>query len=251
MGVSGKVYASDALIAGGHSEVRLRGDGSALWVAMDRDDAGFEDLQNRRVRIGMEASHTRSAMGYGSLRTGLEAGVRSDSGDGPSGKGLEVGGSVEWRDAMPGLTLSSRGRVLTLGIYDEWGVSGALRLTPGPDGHGLSFSLSPGYGQENSGIEQLWQAGTLGGVTPGVTSSAAPSARMRMDSEIGYGVPSSVGMVRPYLAASLQQGGGQTQRMGARWELSPGMKLNLEAARRERATANDEHRIQLQWEWRW
>ncbi len=251
VGMSGQVYVSDALIAGGHSEVRLRGDGSALWVAMDRDDAGFEDLQNRRVRIGLEASHTRSAMGYGNLRTGLEAGVRSDSGDGPSGKGLEVGGSVEWRDAMPGLTLSSRGRVLTLGIYDEWGVSGALRLTPGNDGHGLSFSLSPSYGQENSGIEQLWQTGALGGVTPGVTSSAAPSARMRMDSEVGYGLPSSFGMVRPYLAASLQQGGGQTQRMGARWELSPGMKLNLEAARRERATTNNEHRLQLQWEWSW
>ena len=249
--MSGQVYASDALIAGGRSEVRLRGDGSALWVAMDRDDAGFEDLQNRRVRIGMEASHTRSAMGYGNLRTGLEADVRSDSGDGPSGKGLEVGGSVEWRDAMPGLTLSSRGRVLTLGIYDEWGVSGALRLTPGHDGHGLSFSLSPSYGQENSGIEQLWQAGTLNSITPGGTSSSAPSARMRMDSEIGYGVPSSFGMVHPYLAASLQQGGGQTQRMGARWELSPGMNLNLEAARRERATTNDEHRLQLQWEWSW
>ena len=251
VGVSGQVYASDALIAGGRSEVRLRGDGSALWVAMDRDDAGFEDLQNRRVRIGMEASHTRSAMGYGNLRTGLEAGVRSDSGDGPSGKGLEVGGSVEWSDAMPGLTLSSRGRVLTLGIYDEWGVSGALRLTPGPDGHGLSFSLSPSYGQENSGIERLWQAGTLNSITPGGTSSSAPSARMRMDSEIGYGVPSSFGMVHPYLAASLLQGGGQTQRMGTRWELSPGMKLNLEAARRERATANNEHRLQLQWEWSW
>ena len=249
--MSGQVYVSDALIAGGRSEVRLRGDGSALWVAMDRDDAGFEDLQNRRVRIGMEASHTRSAMGYGNLRTGLEAGVRSDSGDGPSGKGLEGGGSVEWSDAMPRLTLSSRGRVLTLGIYDEWGVSGALRLTPGNDGHGLSFSLSPSYGQENSGMEQLWQAGTLNSITPGGTSSSAPSARMRMDSEIGYGVPSSFGMVRPYLAASLQQGGGQTQRMGTRWELSPGMKLNLEGTRRERATANDEHRIQLQWEWSW
>ena len=74
---------------------------------------------------------------------------------------------------------------------------------------------------------------------------------MRMDSEVGYGLPSSFGMVRPYLAASLLQGGGRTQRMCARWELSPGMKLNLEAARRERATTNNEHRLQLPWEWSW
>ncbi len=72
-----------------------------------------------------------------------------------------------------------------------------------------------------------------------------------MDSEVGYGLPSSFGMVRPYLAASLLQGGGCTQRMDARWELSPGIKLNLEAAHRERATINNEHRLQLQWEWSW
>ena len=148
------------------------------------------------------------------------------------------------------MTLSGRGRVLTLGTYDEWGVSGAPRLTPGSDGHGLSFNLSPRYWQENSGIDQLWQTGALGGATPCVTSSAARSARMRMDSEVGYGLPSSFGMVRPYLAASLQSGG-RTQRMGAHWELSPGMKLNLEGARRERATTNDKHSIQLQWEWSW
>ena len=252
LGASGRVYASDALLAGGRSELRLRSDGSAAWVAMDRNDEGFKDVRSRRVRVGLEASHTRRAMGYGNLRTGLEVGVRSDASDGQNGQGLEVGGSVEWRDAMPGLLVSSRGRVLTLGAYDEWGVSGALRLTPGDaDGHGLSFNLSPSYGQENSGIDQLWQTGALGGVTPGVTSSAARSARMRMDSEVGYALLSPVGMVRPYLAASLLQGGGRTQRMGARWELSPGMKLNLEGARRERATTNDEHRIQLQWKWSW
>ena len=250
LGANGRVYASDALLAGGTSELRLRADGTVARVAMSRDAPGFEDVDSRRGRLALEASHTRNAMRYGSLRTGLELGLRHDAGDGQSGEGLEVGGSVEWRDAMPGLTLSGRGRVLTLGTYDEWGISGALRLTPGSDGHGLSFSLSPGYGQENSGIDQLWQAGALGGVTPGVTSSSAQSARMRIDSEVGYGLPLSVGMVRPYLAASLQ-GSGRTQRMGARLDVSPGMKLNLEGARRERATTKDEHRIQLQWEWSW
>ena len=150
-----------------------------------------------------------------------------------------------------GDALSSRGRVLTLGTYDEWGISGALRLTPGHNGHGLSFSLSPSYGQENGGIDQLWQISALGGVTQGVTQSAAPSARMRMDSEVGDALLSPVGMVRPYLAASLLQGGGRTQRMGARLDVSPGTKLSLEGTRRERATTNDEHRIQLQWQWSW
>ena len=91
------------------------------------------------------------------------------------------------------------------------------------------------------------QVGALGGVT----SSAARSAQIRVDSEVGYGLLSPVGMVRPYLAASLLQGGGRTQRMGARLDVSSSMNLNLEGTRRERATTNDEHHIQLQWEWSW
>ena len=242
VGVSGRLVASDELIAGGRSELRLRGDGSASQVDFDRSDAGFTDVSSHRLRLIVEASHLRSGAS-GSVRSGLEVGIRHDGGDGQDGQGLELGGSLEWSNTR-GLTLSGRGRVLTLADYDEWGVSGILRLAPGQGGRGLSFSLSPGYGRDDSGTEQLWQRGAS-------AVSSAQTARLRMDGEVGYGLWMLGGTVQPYLGASLLQGGGSTQRMGARLELGRGVQLELEGSRHERTSADAEHRIELQWRWNW
>ena len=242
VGASGRLVVSDELIAGGRSELRLRGDGSASQVDFDRSDAGFTDISSHRLRLIVEASHLRSGAS-GSVRSGLELGVRHDGGDGLDGQGLELGGSIEWSNTR-GLTLSGRTRVLTLADYDEWGVSGILRLSPGQGGRGLSFSLSPGYGQDDSGTEQLWQRGAS-------AVSSAQTAQLRMDSEIGYGIWSLGGTVQPYVGASLRQGGPGTQRMGARLELGRGVQLELEGSRHERTSADAEHRIELQWRWSW
>ncbi len=238
VGASGRLVASDELIAGGRSELRLRGDGSASQVDFDRSDAGFTDVSSHRLRLIVEASHLRSDAS-GSVRSGLEVGIRHDGGDGQDDQGLELGGSIEWGNTR-GLTLSGRGRVLTLADYDEWGVSGILRLAPGQGGRGLSFSLSPGYGRDDSGTEQLWQRGAS------AVSSAEQTARLRMDGEVGYGMWLLGGTVRPYLGAALLQGGGGRQRMGMRLELGRGIRLELEGSR-----ADAEHRIELQWQWNW
>ena len=242
VGASGRLVVSDELIAGGRSELHLRGDGSASQVDFDRSDAGFTDVSSHRLRLIVEASHLRSGAS-GSVRSGLELGVRHDGGDGQDGQGLELGGSLEWSNTR-GLTLSGRTRVLTLADYDEWGVSGILRLAPGQGGRGLSFSLSPGYGQDDSSTEQLWQRGAS-------AVSSAQTARLRMDGEVGYGLWLLGGTVQPYVGASLLQGGGSTQRMGARLELGRGVQLGLEGSRHERTSADAEHRIELQWQWSW
>ena len=243
VGANGRLYASDTLIAGGHSELRLRGDASVSQVDFDRSSAGFKDVSSHRVRLILEASHTRS-IESGSLRSGLELGVRQDGGDGQDGQGLELGGSVEWSH-QHGLTLSGQGRLLTLADYDEWGLSGALRLAPGQGGRGLSFNLSPSYGRDSSGIEQLWQQGAS------AVSSTEQTAQLRIDSEVGYGLWLLGGTVRPYLGASLQEGGSRAQRLGISFELSHGVKLELKSSRHERANANADHRIELQWHWSW
>ena len=242
VGASGRLVVSDELIAGGRSELHLRGDGSASQVDFDRSDAGFTDVSSHRLRLIVEASHLRSGAS-GSVRSGLELGVRHDGGDGQDDQGLELGGSLEWSNTR-GLTLSGRTRVLTLADYDEWGVSGILRLAPGQGGRGLSFSLSPGYGRDDSGTEQLWQRGAS-------AVSSAQTARLRMDGEVGYGLWLLGGTVQPYAGASLLQGGGSTQRMGARLELGRGVQLGLEGSRAERTSADAEHRIELQWQWNW
>ena len=237
VGASGRLVVSDELIAGGRSELHLRGDGSASQVDFDRSDAGFTDVSSHRLRLIVEASHLRSGAS-GSVRSGLELGVRHDGGDGQDDQGLELGGSLEWSNTR-GLTLSGRTRVLTLADYDEWGVSGILRLAPGQGGRGLSFSLSPGYGRDDSGTEQLWQRGVS-------AVSSAQTARLRMDGEVGYGMWLLGGTVQPYLGASLLQGGDSRQRMGMRLEFGRGVQLELEGSR-----AAAEHRIELQWQWNW
>ena len=237
-GVSGRLVASDDWIAGGHSELRLRGDASTSRVDFDRTGDGFTDIDSYRLRLLLEASHLRS-VATGHVRSGLEAGIRHDGGDGQDGQGLELGGSIEWQHAG-GLTLSGRGRVLTLADYDEWGLSGSVRLTPGQGGRGLSFNLSPGYGRDDSGTEQLWQRGVS------ELSGTDQTAQLRMDGEVGYGMWLLGGTVQPYLGASLLQSGDSRQRMGARLEFGRGVQLELEGSR-----ADTEHRIELQWQWNW
>ena len=207
-------------------------------VDFDRSGDGFTDIDSHRVRLLLEASHLRS-VATGSVRSGLEAGIRHDGGDGQDGQGLELGGSIEWQHAG-GLTLSGRGRVLTLADYDEWGLSGSVRLAPGQGGRGLSFNLSPGYGRDDSGTEQLWQRGVS------ELSGTDQTAQLRMDGEVGYGIWLLGGTVQPYLGASLLQSGDSRQRMGARLELGRGVQLELEGSR-----AAAEHRIELQWQWNW
>ena len=109
----------------------------------------------------------------------------------------------------------------------------------------LSFNLSPSYGRDGSGIEQLWQQGAA------AVSSTEQTAQLRIDSEVGYGLWLLGGTVRPYLGASLQEGGSRAQRLGISFELSHGVKLELKSSRHERTNANADHRIELQWHWSW
>ncbi len=241
VGAIGRLYASE-----GH-ELRLRADALTWQIDLAQDRDGFEDLDNHRLRLLLDASATDN-VASGILRSGLELGIRHDGGDHHDGQGVEVGGSVEWRDVARGLTLSGRGRLLAGAEYDEWGLSGALEVSPGQGSRGLSLSLSPGYGQNGSGLEQLWASGASS-VSSG--SRTARTARMRLDSEVGYGMWLPDAMMQPYLGLSLLEGGGRTQRMGARFEFGRGVGLELEGSRLERRSADAEHRINVQWQWSW
>ncbi len=242
---NGRLYASGAVSEGGRNELRLRGDATLSRVNFDLSSAGFGDVSSHRLRMILEASHSRNTESGGSLRGTGEIGLRHDGGDGQSGQGMEVGVGLEWRDAARGLTLSGRTRLLALADYEEWGISGALRLAPGQGGRGLSFSLSPGYGRDSSGVKQLWDRGASD------VATSNRSAALRMDGEVGYGLWLLGGTVRPYLGASLLEGGDRTQRLGASFDLGHGVKLELKGSRRERTDADADHRIELQWQWNW
>ena len=69
--------------------------------------------------------------------------------------------------------------------YDDWGVSGQLRLVPGGAGRGLSPSLTPSFGVDPGASERLWALPGSSGLA--ANGEADPSSRL--DAEEGYGLP--------------------------------------------------------------
>ena len=42
--------------------------------------------------------------------------------------------------------------------YEDWGASGAIRVTPDASGRGLTLSIAPVWGRTGSAAERLWSA---------------------------------------------------------------------------------------------
>ena len=149
----------------------------------------------------------------------LEAGVRHDGGDGETGFGLELGGGLHYADPALGFTAETRTRVLATRRhdYEEWRIGGLVRLDPGADGTGLSFSLMPTWGETESGTRHLWEQ---------VVTADEPANRNALDgrvrAEVGYGLAAfdGAGIVTPQMGLSLTDGdrewlAGMRFRMGA------------------------------------
>ena len=134
------------------------------------------------------------------------------------------------------------GRVRTLVAhedsgYREWGASGAIRVTPGASGRGLTFGLRPEWGRTSSAAELLWSARDAGEIGP----AGEFEATRRLVAEIGYGLglPGGRGVVTPYAASSVGEGGGRTVRGGARFELGRDLAVRFDATRSESAATGD------------
>ena len=93
----------------------------------------------------------------GVLTPTVEAGLRYDTGDAETGAGLEVGGGLGYAARRLSVTVNARGLLAHQDTaYEEWGVSGALTVTPSADGRGLSMRLGSGWGATHSGVELPW-----------------------------------------------------------------------------------------------
>ncbi len=240
--------------AGGSAQVleshaaTLRVKGEALQTTMDVE--GSEGIaavmiEARRLRLGLEASHTHRLAGGSQLVPTLEVGMRHDAGDGRTGTGAEVGGGLRYTDAARGLTVESHGRVLVghSGDYQDWGVGGAVRLETGHDGQGLSFSLQPTWGATASRASQVWaqEAATT------VAAASTPARQNgQVDMNLGYGLGWDEMLVTPYSQVTLTNGSARAYRLGSRMRFGGGMTLNLEGIREETAARLVNHGIRLQ-----
>ena len=242
----------------GGMDLALKAD--ALWVETKSKAVSNEGdiaATASRVRLALEGSRAFRMEGGGTLTPGLELGLRHDNGDAETGTGVELGGSLSWSDPETGLSVEARGRGLVAhedSNYREWGASGAVRLSRGERGRGLSFSLAPTWGAASSGVERLWGAQDARGLAPDGTFEAEP----RLEGELGYGL----GLFGDRFTGTPSVGFGLSDnardyRIG--WRLNsvipgdPGFEVNLDATRRKAANSNEppEHGVMLRSAIRW
>ena len=223
--------------------MRLKAEG---WFTR-YDVAGHELIERTqvdayRLRLALEGSNAWD-VGAGTLTPALELGVRNDGGDGMTGGGVEVGGGLRYAAPALGLMTEASGRMLLAheGDYREWGVSGALRVSPGLGGRGLSLSVAPAWGDPQSGTERLWRQGATG-----LPAEAAGSERPpRVEATLGYGVPALGGVVTPYSGLTLDGAGAQNYRLGGRFEVGPSFSVTLEGERRQTAAEAPDDTVTL------
>ena len=236
---------------GGGFALALRTD--AFWVRTESDATeGMAAAKGdaTRLRLILDASRPVK-LGAGTLTPSLEAGLRHDGGDAETGTGIELGAGLAWTDPESGVTMEARARWLAAheaSGYEEWGVSGSVRVDPGEHGRGLSLSLAPAVGNASSGTGTLWSAADARGLVPG----GAFEAGRRLDAEVGYGLagPNGTGTVAPYAALGLAGEGARSWRAGVRWQVAPAVRLGIEGTRQENA-GDDEQGLLLRGSLSW
>ena len=249
-GLKGTLASSDRLIAGGTTNLNVKGEVAFTWA----DVAGGGSIEEMALQVGrqrlvLEGAHVRKLASGATFTSSLELGVRNDTGDGETGSGAEVGGALRYENAASRLTVEGRVRSLLSHNSDtaETGVSGLVRIAPNASGHGLALVVEPSWGRTASGIQQLWESG--------IGAGTAGGNQARLNTEVGYGfvAPQALGgVVTPYGGLGLGGNGSQSWRLGTRWQVAGDKSVSLEGTRHE--AANDdgpEHGLMLRGALRW
>ena len=234
-GLQGHLWHSAAL--------HLRIKAEALLTGLETETAS---TNAHRLRLALEAGHTRPIGQTATLAPTLQLGLRHDGGHGQGGTGFELGGTLHYTGGP--LTLRGQGRAL-IGRrgYKEWGIQGLAEWRARTDGRGLTFSLAPGLGHAQSGIEQLWTRGLRQQQSTGARTNTRARLDMRLD--YGWDAPHHRGRVTPYLEAQLQHT--TRVRSGLRWAAPGNLHLHLVG---ERNSGNPgtppDHALLLEGTWR-
>ena len=226
-GLDVPVLTSDRLIEGGTGSLSLKAETAFTWAQMDASGTlASAELSASRQRLMVEGSHTRKLASGGTFTPSVEIGMRNDGGDGETGSSVEAGGGLRYTDAASGLTVEGRARTLLVHSedYEEWGLTGLVRIDPGSAGRGLALNVRPAWGPTASGVRRLWETGVAGRGSP------AYRAVGRIDAEVGYGFSASPGLgtVTPYAGLGLVGEGARSWRAGTRWRVAPNARLSLD-----------------------
>ncbi len=223
------------LALGGRQELigalALKADAFTVRITSE-DGAGLAGVTAvaHRARLAPELAGQWTMGGGMAVRARFELGARYDRGDAETGLGAEAGAEFGFAHLGSGLSIDARGRTLLAHQKDqfrEWGASFALRLQPGGEEGGLSFSLEPSWGEAASGTAALWQAqaglGGLGGQERGVGTAAALAGapgwtpdRLAMELGWGFVLPGGA-QIAPFGRWSREGAAGYRLNAGTRW----------------------------------
>ena len=242
IGVKGQV-----LDGSGPSGVGLNVKSDAMWVGTKSEDT--EDLAPTRgdvtrLRLILQGERVFEAESGASFTPSAEVGLRHDGGDAETGTGIEIGAGLRY-SAGP-LTVEGQVRSLVAhedSDYEEWGMSGAIRVTPSASGRGLTLSIAPAWGQTGSASERLWSAHDASAL--GNDSDFEPDSRLEIDAGYGFGLAHGRGVLTPYAGMTLGDAGDRTVRTGTRWQFNPDTVVSVEATRQAGDGSEPDNQVRL------
>ncbi len=241
---------SGLLWSSGTASVRLKGEFTQTEMEVEKSEqTAALTVDATLMRLAAEASRTRSLAGGGHLSPTLSLGMRHDGGDGHTGAGAEITTGVHYTNPQTGINASATAHALVgRNDYEEWGIQATLRNSPGADGQGLSFVMSPGYGNNGGGVNstgQIWSNGLRGDASPATND---PSGRLEI--RLGYGLSApgeQNGLLTPWSGLTLQENG-KLYRLGLDWSSGGQFTLRLHGERRENENADTDHAVLLRGE---
>ena len=245
--------------AGMRAELAALGSGTlhltsdALWSRTRSDkthELAASDATTTRLRAGMEASWQIGLASGAMLTPGLEAGVRHDGGDAERGAGIEIGGSLGFRDPASGFSMDLSARKLIAhddDDFEENGLAASFIFDPRPESaRGLSVSLRQDSGEATGGVDALFMPQALERQEGGGTSHTAEAA---------YGLPAMAGRftIAPHARLRMDD---HARDYTLGWRLTPergapDLSLGLEATRREHGSAAPVHGVGVGLTLRW
>lgn len=206
-------------------ELAVKAEGSLGVFTLTRTRGSMPNLEMNtwRGRALAQGTYEMPITDTVYLTPTLEVGVRYDGGQAASGAGVELGGGMRYDDHSVGVTLEAQGRALVPldDSSQEWSAGGLLRVASDRDGYGPFLSVKPSFGPAQETI-----------------ASAPPTAAQiaheggRLNAELGYGglqVDGVPGLLTPYGAVTLGDGGASSYRWGSRLAVTDDLDLNLEA----------------------
>ena len=242
VGVKGKV-----LDGTGASGVSLDVKTDAMWVGTKSErtnDMVATEGDVTRVRLILQGERRFEGGNGATFTPSAEVGLRHDGGDAETGTGVEVGAGLRYTAGA--VTVEAQARTLLVheaSGYEEWGMSGAIRVTPDASGRGLTLSIAPVWGRTGSAAERLWSAHDARAL--GADSEFEAGSRLALDAGYGIGLAHRRGVLTPYAGLTLGDAGNRTVRTGTRWQLGPDAMVALEGSRQTSRAGEADNRLML------